>query len=628
MKRLIFLPFLLLVVLSTIQAQKAIPYSIGLDAVASGFSSPVDIANAGDTRLFVVERSGRIRILNTDGSINPTPFLDINDRVVNTGGQSERGLLALEFHHDYATTGWFFVHYNDNSGNTVIARFSVDPNDENIALPDSEKIIFTLDQPFTNHNGGSIKFGPDNMLYIGMGDGGSANDPLNASQNTGSLLGKMLRIDVDNGDPYAIPTDNPFVNDPNVLDEIWATGIRNPWKFSFDRVLGDLWIADVGQGQWEEINFQKAGDPGGQNYGWRCREGNHDAVTSGCNGPFEPAAAEYNHEGFTHCSVTGGYAFLGGDGIFEGAPPIYFYADYCSGTFWGAMNTDADGVLSSQLNRIGGNAISTFGEDSNGELYVAALNNGTVFKLNYECDLSFTLETQDASCLESVDGRIVVPNQSQGDDMDSLYALEIVNTVSGEVIEDSNAVPAGSYDVTISRFGCSREVNNVVIAAEIESIAITFDSNTNVLSTTAADATYQWFLNGEILANATTQDITLTEPGNYMVEVTFANGCVSSSPSIAIDNVLLSANTIEQLTSMKVQPNPAEDFLTLSLVTESFEQFDLKISDIQGKVHHTQAVEVQGQTEIKIDLRDFPSGVYLLMLSDGQATQTEQIVKQ
>ncbi len=625
MKRLIFLPCLFFVMMIAIQAQKLIPFDIELENVASGFSSPVDIANAGDDRLFIVERGGRIRILNADGSINPSPFLDIDDRVRNSGGQSEQGLLALEFHHSFETTGWFYVHYTDNSGNTVVSRFSVDPSDPNTALPDSESIVFTLEQPFNNHNGGSIKFGPDNMLYIGMGDGGSANDPNNVSQNTGSLLGKMLRIDIDNGDPYTIPADNPFVNDPNVLDEIWAIGVRNPWKFSFDRVLGDMWIADVGQSQWEEVNFQEAGSPGGQNYGWRCREGNHDGVTSGCAGmTFEPAAAEYNHEGFTHCSITGGYTYFppGNDAL-----PIYIYADYCSGRFWGAFNTVPAGVISEQLNQISGNAISTFGEDNNGELYAAALNNGRVFKLSFECNMEFDLDSRDASCNDVADGAIFIPNEPYLYDLTSAYQLEIINSVTGEEIQDPNLVPAGTYQVTASRFGCSREFEVVINAANLEPIDVEFNGTTDILSTTATNASYQWFLNGEIIPGATSQSIALGENGVYSLEVTFASGCIVASGVIVIDSIT-STNNIEQINDMKVQPNPVEDFMTLSIATESFAAFDLKITDISGKVHHNQDIEVHGQTEINIDLQVLPSGVYLLIVSDGQATQTEQIVKQ
>ena len=623
MKKLFFLPILFSILLTAAHAQKIIPYTIGLDRIASGFSSPVDIANSGDERLFIVERSGRIRILNQDGSINPTPFLNIDSRVINTGGQSERGLLALEFHHDYDNTGWFFVHYSDNNGNTVISRFSIDPNDDNVALIDSEKLIFTLEQPFTNHNGGSIKFGPDNMLYIGMGDGGAANDPNNVSQNGNSLLGKMLRIDVDNGDPYAIPADNPFVNDPDVLDEIWAIGLRNPWKFSFDRVTGDLWIADVGQSQWEEINFEEVGSPGGQNYGWRCREGNHDAITSGCDGlAFTPAAAEYNHDGFTHCSVTGGYTwFVSGNN----APPIYIYTDYCSGTFWGAFRTTPSQVASEQLNRISGNAISTFGEDNNGGLYAAALNNGSVFKLRFDCDMDFELLVSDGNCANGSNGAIIFPDEPYVYDLSDAYRLEIINTVTGEEIENRNSVPPGTYQVTASRFGCSRVFEDVVVG--VSPVDIAFDITTLTLSTPESGLSYQWFMDGQIITGANSRTLMINENGFYTVEVTYPDGCVTMSEELLVDN-LLSTNTIEQIRSMTVQPNPAEDFLTLSLETENFEAFDLKITDIAGKVFYFQPIEVSGQAQFKIDLQAFPSGVYLLMLSDGHATQTQQIVKQ
>ena len=378
MKRLIItsLVFILTILVLNGQAIEGhLPFSLSLEQIASGFNAPVDITNAGDERLFIVERRGRIQILGGNGQINQTPFLDIDERVRNSAGQSEQGLLALEFHHDFENTGWFFVHYTDNQDNTVISRFSVDPNNEDLALSDSEKIIYTAEQPFTNHNGGSIKFGPDEKLYIGLGDGGSANDPLNLSQDRNSPLGKLLRIDVDNGDPFSIPTDNPFVNDPNTLDEIWAIGLRNPWKFSFDKVSGDLWIGDVGQAEWEEINLQLASSEGGENYGWRCREGPSDFNTNGCNEPFDEPIAAYNHQGFTHCSVTGGYVYRGEEEIFREAPPVYLYVDYCSARFWGAFPIEAGSstIATTMLDIFPGNAFGTFGQGANGELYIACL---------------------------------------------------------------------------------------------------------------------------------------------------------------------------------------------------------------------------------------------------------------
>ena len=244
--------------------------SVILESFGPTFNSPVEIKNAGDERLFIVEKSGKIKILNSDGSVNSTPFLDIEDRVSISG--NERGLLGLAFHPNYPENPYFFVNYTNNSGNTTISKFSVSSN-ENIANT-NETILLTINQPYANHNGGCINFGPDGNLYIGMGDGGSGGDPQNYSQNTNSLLGKMLRINVNSG-VYSIPDDNPFGS------EIWSTGLRNPWKFSFDSENGNLWIADVGQNEFEEINLV-IDNPSNINYGWRCYEGNEPYNTSGC----------------------------------------------------------------------------------------------------------------------------------------------------------------------------------------------------------------------------------------------------------------------------------------------------------------------------------------------------------
>ena len=237
---------------------------IELEVFATGFSSPVNVKHAGDDRLFVVERAGVIKILNADGTVNSAPFLDINSRVINSGG--EQGLLALAFHPNYTANGFFYVNYINNSGDTVISRFT--RSSENAADPNSEVLLLTISQPFSNHNGGDMHFGPnDGYLYISTGDGGSAGDPVNYGQNTSSLLGKMLRIDVDGTSEgnYGIPNDNPFVGNGAVLDEIWAIGLRNPWKWSFDRSNGDMWIADVGQSNKEEINRVPASSTGGEN---------------------------------------------------------------------------------------------------------------------------------------------------------------------------------------------------------------------------------------------------------------------------------------------------------------------------------------------------------------------------
>jgi len=582
MKRLLFIFFQVLLCTCIVNAQDFVgnlPFTISLDQFATGFSSPVDIANAGDSRLFIVERNGRIRILNEDGTINDDVFLDIDDRVRNSGGQSEQGLLALEFHPDYESNGFFFVHYSNNSGNTVISRFNVDPNNANLALPDSEVIIYTAMQPFSNHNGGSIKFGPDGMLYIGLGDGGSANDPQNLAQNPISPLGKMIRLNVDNGLPYTLPADNPFINVADTLDEIWSLGHRNPWKWSFDRATGDIWMADVGQNQWEEINFQPANSPGGENYGWRCREGAHDGITSGCLGTFDEPVAEYNHLGFTHCSVTGGYVYRGASSIFNSAPPIYLYADYCSGTFWGTYPEElANGDFrSDELNRANGLAISTFGEDVNGELYVAALNNGRIYRVNADCNIEVDIITEAASCNEASNGRVYLPFDDR-----QYYDLEVVSLDDPSTLLDPEALPPGAYRVTVSRFGCAL-VTNVNLDVELEELDITsvqLSNNTFELTVDSQAESIQWFFNGELIEGETSPTIIVSETGIYRVVITLENGCV------LIDEFLIDISNTDRIDSIEswlLTPNPVNDLLTMNLSVSQKENFDLTIIDASGK---------------------------------------------
>jgi glucose/arabinose dehydrogenase len=348
--------------------------TISLQSIATGFASPVEITNAGDSRLFVVQKGGLIRILNADGTVNATPFLNLS-AFVSTN--SERGLLGLAFHPNYATNGYFFVNYTNLAGNTVIARYTVNASNPNIANT-TETVLMTITQPFSNHNGGTIKFGPDGYLYIGMGDGGSGGDPGNRAQNINENLGKMLRIDVNTTTApfYSSPNSNPYVGVAG-NDEIWAIGLRNPWKFSFNRLNGDLWIADVGQDAVEEINKVVSPLPNsGINFGWRCYEGNSTYITSGC----APSSAmsfpfiQYTRFGGA-CSVTGGYYYTGS--AYPNFQNNYFFTDYCDNKIRMVNNA---GVITTTA-AFSGNNFVTFGEDINGELYIAGITSGTVYKL-------------------------------------------------------------------------------------------------------------------------------------------------------------------------------------------------------------------------------------------------------
>ncbi len=357
--------------------------SLSLELVATGLNRPVAITHAGDGsgRLFLTLQAGQILIY--DGTqVLSTPFLDISALVSCCG---ERGLLSVAFHPDYEHNGFFYVNYTNTLGDTVIARYTVSA-DPNVADPNSALILLTIAQPFANHNGGQLQFGPDGYLYIGMGDGGSGGDPQNNAQNPGVLLGKLLRIDVDHGTPYSIPPDNPFVDNPEVRDEIWALGLRNPWRFSFDRLTGDLFIGDVGQNDWEEVDFQPANSAGGENYGWRLMEGNHcfNPPVNCNNGSLILPILEYSHS--LGCSITGGYRYRGTrNPQFYGT---YFYGDYCAGRIWGATG-DENGQWTTTELLDTDFSISTFGEDEAGEIYLAhlATNNGAIYRLvgNLDC---------------------------------------------------------------------------------------------------------------------------------------------------------------------------------------------------------------------------------------------------
>jgi len=367
MKKMLLFNLLLLSIIGYSQ-------TISLQSFGTGFVSPVEITNAGDTRLFVVQKGGLIRILNADGTVNATPFLNLSSLVTTN---SERGLLGLAFHPNYATNGYFFVNYTNLAGNTVIARYTVSATNPNIANT-SETVLMTITQPFSNHNGGTLKFGSDGYLYIGMGDGGSGGDPGNRAQNINENLGKMLRIDVNvSAAPfYASPSSNPYVGVAG-NDEIWAIGLRNPWKFSFNRLNGDLWIADVGQDAIEEINKVVSPLPNsGINFGWRCYEGNSTYNASGCapSSTMRFPFVQYARFGGA-CSVTGGYYYSGT--AYPNFQNKYFFTDYCDNKI---RMVDNAGVITTTASFSGNNFV-TFGEDVNGELYIAGITSGTVYKI-------------------------------------------------------------------------------------------------------------------------------------------------------------------------------------------------------------------------------------------------------
>lgn len=421
--------------------------SINLGEFATGLTAPVEIINANDSRMFVVQQNGIIKIVQPNGTVNSTNFLNISSKITYGG---ERGLLGLAFHPQYSTNGYFFVYYNDLDGDITVARYTVS-SDPNVADATTEKIILNQAKPFDNHNGGSIHFAPDGYLWVVTGDGGSGGDPNNNAQNKNSLLGKLLRLDINSTGPYNIPPGNPFVG-VDGADEVWAYGLRNAWKFNFDTVSGNVMIADVGQGQIEEINRMPL-TQAGINYGWRCYEGNNSYNTTGCPAQSTmtfPIAA-YDHSG-GKCSITGGYIYRGTQ--YPALQGRYIFADYCS-TQIGILNSDNSITWTSAFS---GNNFSTFGVNNQNELFVAAVNSGKIFRVT----TSTTLGTQENDLSNQIK---VYPNPASKKVFiegvkDKNTSVEIINFEGRKVLEqgkiendnsvDISGIPAGVYFINLN----------------------------------------------------------------------------------------------------------------------------------------------------------------------------------
>lgn len=424
--------------------------SINLEEFATGLTAPVEITNANDSRLFVVQQNGIIKIIQPNGTINATNFLNISSKIIFGG---ERGLLGLAFHPQYPVNGYFFVYYNNPSGNIIVARYKVSATDSNVADPASEKILLNIPKPFSNHNGGSLHFAPDGKLWIITGDGGSGGDPNNNAQNKNTLLGKMLRIDVNATDPtpYNIPADNPFAGSGvDGADEIWAYGLRNAWKFSFDLTAGNAMIADVGQENIEEINKMPL-TQAGLNYGWRCYEGNSTYNTTGCpaQSTMTFPIAVYDHSG-GKCSITGGYVYRGSQ--YPSLQGKYFFADYCSNQI-GILSSDNSIAWTTAYS---GNGFSTFGQDSQKGLYVAGVTSGKIFKIT-----TGTLGTKENTGLGKIS---VYPNPAHKEIFihgirDKKVTAEIISAEGRKVLEtdqitddksiDISGIPSGVYYINL-----------------------------------------------------------------------------------------------------------------------------------------------------------------------------------
>jgi glucose/arabinose dehydrogenase len=501
-----------------------------------GVSVPVDIGNCGDDRVFIVEKTGKIRIVK-NAVLVTAPFLDIVSKVKSSGG--EQGLLGIAFHPDYKNNGYFYVNYT-NRGTptlTVIERYKVSANPDKADT--AGQILLTYAQPYTNHNGGCLKFGFDGFLYIGSGDGGSANDPQNNAQNKKSYLGKMLRIDVNAANGYKIPASNPFINDSTYLKEIWAVGLRNPWRYSFDRLTGDLWIGDVGQDSWEEVDFEAVNSVGGKNYGWRCYEGNHNFNLTGCAArteftfPLHEYASDQNTLG---CSVTGGYVYRG-----DKYPSLYgkyIYCDYCSGKFW-ALKRNADGTyVNTEVYDYNENSITTFGEDLEGNIYFADAVTSSIYKITDTCTFNYSIISTDPSCPG-------INNGSAKTNLDnSMNAKFIWST--GDTSRELNNLPAGNYSVKVYFNQCLTEKSFTLNAGVTDSACINNAATAEIcmndsLLLVACDdsgSEYNWYRNGNKINTTDASLLYVKDPGSYQLIYKDSAGCqtiISSEINVVVN---------------------------------------------------------------------------------------------
>jgi glucose/arabinose dehydrogenase len=550
-------------ILGVSAAQPLLSYSA---VINTGLSSPVDVVNAGDgtNRIFIVQRGGTIRVYNGTSFAFLGTFLTLSGNFT-TGG--ERGLLSLAFHPDYENNGYFFVYYTNGAGGVNVDRFQVSAGDPNVANAASRTNIMSFTKPvvYGNHNGGKLNFGPDGNLYFALGDSGSSGDPGNLAQNGNSYWGKMMRINVNNfatAPYYTVPADNPYVSDPNVLDEIWALGLRNPWRWSFDRQTGDMWIADVGQNVLEEVNYRPAASTGGRNYGWRCYEGNSAYNTSGCQpqSNYEAAIFEYPHNNTTGgFSITGGYVYRGTE--FNFLNNYYICADYVSGNTWLIWPNGTGGWNNAIQAGLPGNIVS-FGESENGTLYALSLG-GTLHKVNATNPIPVTLVKFSGLY---VGGKTLLNWQTGFEQQANRFEVEYS-------ADGGNWLPAGNP--------------NTVMATNL-----------------TGGSSYQF-----------AHSLALVQKTLYRLKMIDNNGLFSYSPTVTV--------TPKKNGGALVYPTVVENGVLQLALSQPF--INLQLVDANGKQVHRANLMGQTGT-VRLGLPALAPGMYLAVLRSADAVLVEKVV--
>jgi glucose/arabinose dehydrogenase len=586
----------------------------------SGMNRVVDIQHAGDERLFLVEKAGIIKISNLSGVLNAQPFLDISSIVESSG--NEQGLLGLAFHPNYKSNRYFYVNYTNLAGNSVVARYQTSASNPDSAIAGSAQILLTYNQPFSNHNGGSMNFGPDGFLYISTGDGGSGGDPLNNGQNPLTRLGKILRIDVDGAFPFAIPECNPYNNNPQFLPEIWAWGLRNPWRCSFDRLTGDYWIADVGQGNSEEINRQLVSSLGGENYGWRCYEGTLAFNTAGCQpqSSYVSPVYEYPHTGpLGGCSVIGGHVYRGA----KHADMFgrYFFGDYCSGVIFStdvnSLNTTTHGAFS-----IG--TYTCFGTDVYGELYAAIDGNGQILKIgSTDCNpvASFSLTDTLTFCsaapyiLRSVKSEVLLSYEWY-------FNGTLINGANGDTLV---VTQPGNYSLKVMASPtCMSQSANVYVRfgtpATTGFTGLPANTCVNYPPISLNGVPVGGVFTGHGMTGNTFNP-SMAGVGTHCITYTFTNaqGCTSK----AVQSILVEPCTgIEEwpYDGWLVYPNPAADVVYIKPQNRFSGNIEVQISDAAGRKISSEIRNVLPGQPLSLQIASLSSGFYFLKIKYGQKT--------
>jgi hypothetical protein len=595
---------------------------ISIIQFASGFSPITDVKCAGDDRLFVVEALGKIKIVDKLGNIKPTPFLNIQSKVLPGG---EQGLLGLAFSPNYKSDGRFYVNYIDLSGNTHISRFRVSSINPDSADASSEELLIYVSQPYANHNGGCLQFGKEGYLYCSLGDGGSGGDPGDRAQNVKDTLGKILRIDVSSANGYLIPPDNPFVNDTSAMDLIWAYGLRNPWRFSFDRIKHDMWIGDVGQNLWEEIDFQPFESKGGENYGWRCYETIYPYNSAGCVGQnhyFMPAYF-YSHQPVNGCCVTGGYVYRGGK--YASMFGKYYFADYCTGRIQTLKKDTSSSWLYHLDGDFGDYDFGTFGEDRYGELYLGGFTSGILYKIK-DADCTPTAYIYDKDTMY-ICGDSVVLSSPLNDSLEYQWYFNgrlVSGANSNELVIRQN----GWYRIRVTTTAglCSNTSTDVYVdLISPQTLQITGLPTFICKTHYAADLT-GYPSGGLFTGEGVTENSfypNSVHSGTYAVTYNYLTsyGCtLHKEQSITVADCINDSPVI-------IAPNPTANNITVDFSFNENETSEVGIYDAAGKLCLKEELFiVNGTIQHTFNLPNLSSGVYTFQLKNSKVFINEKFV--